>query len=354
MRNPEKAKKNYIFLLRKVLFLNRRISYNKHIKQERRRYGMKKKERVRAVMENQIPDKIPAGFWFHYSSDYTVEEMAEAHLNLYRQTDADLIKIMQDYSYPIEGEIHCAEDWYKVQMKGTESEAFQKLTEVIRLVKKEIKEEAMVFQTMFGPFKAASIAFGDEVLMKYSREAPEAVAKGIRRIACEMEKWAQGYLDAGADGIYYSAQFGEEGRFTKEQWEQLVKPYDLQILKVADQQENKYNILHICGEPEYRFKTHVDWYQEYPADLVNWSVKDNEYSLEKGRKTFQRPVLGGMNNKGNILNGPEEAIEKEVQQILDSFGTRGIMIGADCTIQGENIRLDYIKKAVETAHQYKG
>ena len=62
---------------------------------------MKKKERVRAVMENQIPDKIPAGFWFHYSSDYTVEEMAEAHLNLYRQTDADLIKIMQDYSYPI-------------------------------------------------------------------------------------------------------------------------------------------------------------------------------------------------------------------------------------------------------------
>ncbi len=28
------------------------------------------------------------------------------------------------------------------------------------------------------------------------------------------------------------------------------------------------------------------------------------------------------------------------------------MIGADCTIQGKDIRLDYIKEAVDTAHNY--
>ena len=33
--------------------------------------------------------------------------------------------------------------------------------------------------------------------------------------------------------------------------------------------------------------------------------------------------------------------------------TKGIMIGADCTIQGENISLDLIKTAVEAAHAYK-
>ena len=117
--------------------------------------------------------------------------------------------------------------------------------------------------------------------------------------------------------------------------------------------EDKYNILHICGEPEYDFKTHVEWFGDYPADLVNWSVKDNGYSLEKGRQFFKKPILGGMNNKGNILKGPGEAIEKEAWQVLDSFGTRGFMLGADCTIQGEGIRLDYIRKAVETAHNYK-
>ncbi len=314
---------------------------------------MNKKERVKAVIGNKVPDRIPAGFWFHYKPDYTVEEMAEAHLKLFRETDMDVIKIMQDYMYPVEGEIRCADDWYKIRVKGTDSEEFQKLTKVIRLIRKEAGDDVMLFQTMFGPFKAASIAFGDDVLMKYSKEAPEAVAAGIKIIADELEKWAKGYLEAGADGIYYSAQFGEEGRFSKEEWEKLVKPYDLQILNVADKMEEKYNILHICGEPEYKFKTHVDWFADYPGDLVNWSVKDNGYSLEKGRETFKRAILGGMNNKGNVLNGPEEAIEDEVKAILDAFGTEGIMIGADCTIQGKNIRLDYIRKAVETAHNYK-
>lgn len=315
--------------------------------------NMNKVERVKAVMNNEIPDKIPAGFWFHYKSDYTVEEMAEAHLKLYRETDMDIIKIMQDYMYPIEGEIHCAEDWYNIKIKGTDSEEFQKLSAVIKKIREEVKDEVLIFQTMFGPFKAASIAFGDDVLMKYSKEAPEAVAYGIGVLAEGLEKWAKGYLEAGADGIYYSAQFGEEGRFTKEQWETLVKPFDVQILHVAEKEEGKYNILHICGEPEYKFKTHVDWFTDYPGDLVNWSVKDNAYSLEQGRDSFKRAVLGGLNNKGNILNGPKEEIEKEVEAVLRRFGEKGIMIGADCTIQGENISLDYIKTAVYAAHKYK-
>mgnify|MGYP000741946246 CR=1 FL=1 len=50
---------------------------------------------------------------------------------------------------------------------------------------------------------------------------------------------------------------------------------------------------------------------------------------------------------------PKEEIRKEVQAVLEDFGTKGIMIGADCTIQGEGIRLDYIREAVEAAHTYR-
>ena len=68
---------------------------------------------------------------------------------------------------------------------------------------------------------------------------------------------------------------------------------------------------------------------------------------------FSSAILGGMNNKGNVLTGPAEAIEAEVKEILDAFGTKGIMIGADCTIQGQDIRLEHIRTAVEAAHNYK-
>lgn len=309
-------------------------------------------ERIQAVIKGEPVDYVPAGFWFHYSSDYTVEEMIDAHMKLYNETGMDIIKIMQDYSYPISGKITCAQDWYNIKIKGVDSEEFEKMAAVIKGIRARAGEDVLLIQTMFGPFKAASIAFGEDVLMKYSKEAPEAVIAGIKIIADGLEQWAKGYLEVGADGIYYSAQYGELGRFTKKEWEELVKPFDLQILNVLKQIDGKYNILHICGEPEYDFETHIDRFGDYPADLVNWSVKDNGYSLERGRDFFHAGILGGMDNKGNVLKGPKEKIEEEVKLILDRFGTTGIMIGADCTIQGENIRLDYIKAAVDAAHNY--
>ena len=142
---------------------------------------MNKAQRVKAVMERKEADFVPAGFWFHYKPDFTVEEMIEEHLKLYRETDMDVIKIMQDYAYPVTGEIHCAEDWYHIGIKGTDSREMEKMTAVIRGIKERAGEEVLIFQTMFGPFKAASIAFGDDVLMKYSKEAPEAVMAGIWR-----------------------------------------------------------------------------------------------------------------------------------------------------------------------------
>ena len=314
---------------------------------------MTKAERVLAVMKKEPVDCVPAGFWFHYKPDYSVQQMIDAHMKLYRETDMDIIKIMQDYPYPVSGNITCAEDWYHIQVKGTDSEEFRKMAEIIRGIRKEAGEDVLIFQTMFGPFKAASMTFGDDVLMKYCKEAPDAVTAGVQIIADALEQWTKGYLEAGADGIYYSAQFGEVGRFTKEEWKKLVCPSDLQILHVAERMEGKYNILHICGEPEYEFKTHPDWFAEYPADLINWYVKDNHLSLEEGREMFSSAILGGMNNKGNVLTGPEEAIEAEVKEILDTFGTAGIMIGADCTIQGRDIHLEHIRTAVRAAHNYK-
>ena len=51
---------------------------------------MTKKERVLAVMKKEQVDMIPAGFWFHYKSDYTVQQMIDEHMKLFRTTDMDI------------------------------------------------------------------------------------------------------------------------------------------------------------------------------------------------------------------------------------------------------------------------
>lgn len=314
---------------------------------------MKKIERMKAVLSGKTPDATPAGFWFHYKSDYTIDQMVDAHMELYKKTDMDIVKIMQDYQYPVIGSITTPKDWYKIKVLDTSSKEFKKMEEIIKKIADRVGGEAMIFQTMFSPFKAAAIAFGDELLMTHSKENPEAVVAGVKIISDALAEWAEGYLNAGADGIYYSAQFAEVGRFTYDEWAKLIKPSDIQILEVADQKESKYNILHICGEPEYDFQTHVDRYGEYPADIVNWSVKDNHYSLKRGHDFFKKTILGGLDNKGNIINGTDEDIRKEVKNIIGTFGQAGLIIGADCTIQGKNISLDKIRTAVEAAHNYQ-
>lgn len=314
---------------------------------------MNKVERVKAVLRGETPDKVPAGFWFHYPSTYTVEETVKGHLDLFRHTDMDIMKVMQDFMYPIHTKIENASDWYKIRFDGPDSPEFKKQAEIIKRILDGVNGEALVVQTMFGPFKAASFAFGDDLLMAHSKENPKAVADGVKTIAEVQQEWANAYLDLGLDGIYFSAQFGEVGRFTDEEWAMLVEPSDRMVLDVAKNREDKYNILHICGEPEYDFKVHLERFRDYPGDIVNWSVKDTGVSLSEGQKLYRRPILGGLNNKGNILSGTDEAIRAEVEEAIRGFGSTSMMIGADCTIQGQGISLDRIKTAVEAAHNFQ-
>ena len=112
---------------------------------------MNKAQRVKAVMKQEETDFVPAGFWFHYKPDFSVEEMIQEHLKLYEETDMDIIKIMQDYPYPVTGEIHCAEDWYQIGIRGTDSEELKKMTDVIRGIRQRAGNDVLIFQTMFGP-----------------------------------------------------------------------------------------------------------------------------------------------------------------------------------------------------------
>ncbi|MDR2417590.1 MAG: hypothetical protein LBD79_00875 [Treponema sp.] len=313
---------------------------------------MNKIERMRALFRNEKTDVVPAGFWFHYRNEYDEVQMAQAHLATYHATDADIVKVMQDYVCQIETPVKVPADWKRLKFPGTDSAVFKKLSGVLKRILDEVGDEVMAFQTMYGPFKSAVIAFGDALLMAHAKEAPDAVAAGVGVIAEALAEWTAGFIDAGASGIYYAAQFSEPGRFTKEEWETLVRPSDLRVMQAAADKGTAH-ILHICGEPEYQFKTSPEWFVDYPFSIVNWSVKDSGLSLEKGRKIFTgKPILGGMNNKGSILKGPDSAIEEEARSIICAFGTSGLMLGADCTIQGQGISHERIRRAVDTAHSF--
>jgi uroporphyrinogen decarboxylase len=314
-----------------------------------------KRERAEAIFRGEKADVVPAAFWYHYNREWDTERMAEEHLKTYRETGADIYKVMQDYSHRIEVSVQTPGDWKKVNYPGRSSPVFQKLLDVLKRILDRTGKDALVFQTIFGPLKTAVQTYGYELVMAHCKEAPELVAAAVNGIADAQTEWVSGFMEAGADGLFYAAQFSEPGRFTRPEFDKLVRAGDLKLLGAAESKGGR-NILHICGEPDYQFHTTPAWYADYPFSIVNWAVKDTGLSLKAGRELFGgKPVLGGMNNKGNILNGSNAAIAEEVHGVLGSFGTTaGLMLGADCTIQGKGISHDKIRAAVEAAHNYKG
>ena len=316
---------------------------------------MNKIERMKKVFANETPDLTPAGFWFHYSAELSAEETAEAHLRLYHEVGGDIIKIMDDTFGHMMTEgtvIREASDWRKLELPGRDCFQYRKMEKVIRLIADQVGSEVMIFPTLWSPFKIASFTYcfagsDDATFMKHCAEDPESVLVGVGKIADALTDWVAGFLAAGASGVYYSGQFSEPKRFDEATWRKLVTPSDLQVLREV-KRLGGYNILHICGEAEHGFESSPRRYAEYPCDLVNWDTHRAGLTLEEGRAFFGKPILGGMDNHGLLIQGAPQDIAEGAKKITAAMGRRGFMLGADCTVPSD-IDLDKLRAAVAAA-----
>jgi uroporphyrinogen decarboxylase len=319
--------------------------------------SMNKFIRMNTVFENGAPDCIPAGFWFHFPNEWDAKTTADAHLKLYRETDMDVIKIMDDNwgNYMTKGvEIKRASDWKNINLPGIKCGHFMRMSEIIKRIADAAGGEVMLFPTVWSPFKIASFTYSsnglhDSDFMADCRDDPESILAGVGAIASVLEDFVAGYFDSGGDGIYFSAQFSEPGRFTDEQWEKLVKPYDLRVINAA-KKAGKRAIVHICGEPEFEFRTTPARFAGYPGDMFNWAVHRNDLDLQGGRRMFGAPVMGGMHNRGVLIDGTENQIRAEVRNVIAHAGKKGFMLGADCTVPSD-ISVDRLRYAVDEAHK---
>jgi len=317
---------------------------------------MNKVERLETVFKGGAPDRVPAGFWLHYPSGWDAKATADAHLKLYRETGMDIVKIMDDSfgNYLTEGiQIKSAADWQTASLPGTGCGHYRRMSELIGRLADAVAGEVMLFPTVWSPCKIALFTYesnglGDADFMDDCRTDPDSVIKGLEAITSALEEFVAGYLESGGDGIYYSSQFSEPGRFTDGEWARVVKPYDLRVIGAAGK-NGKKAIVHICGEPQYEFCTALNRFAGYPGDMFNWAVHRNELDLKGGRELFRKPVLGGLHNRGVLINGTEAEIRDETRKVIEYAGREGFMLGADCTVPSD-VSYERLRYAVDEAH----
>ncbi len=302
---------------------------------------MTKKERVLRAFHGEPVDRAPFGFWFHFSPDVdTGAEMIAEHLKLYRDTDMDMIKVMCDgyfnYPNPYIEKVTCPEDWFGLEPLGEEHPFITKQVKRAEEIVRAVEGECCVFYNVFCPMSLMRFGAGEELLMKHMRENPKAVCHAFEVIARDIQSLVRRLIEeAGCTGIYYCVQNAETTRFTAEEYRRWVTPAELEVLKYANSLSDN-NILHCCGWAGD--KNRVEVWQDYPARAVNWAVYVEQMSLVEGKRFFGgKCVLGGFDNRksGVLYSGTKEEIQAETEKLIAEAGSRGVIIGADCTLPSD-------------------
>jgi uroporphyrinogen decarboxylase len=309
---------------------------------------MNKRDAVLNLLNNKT-SYIPAAFFMHFDDAHREGQAAiEKHLEFFRYTGMDFVKIQYEHSQPPSSPIRRPEDWAQAPLYS--DEFFETPVRVVEGLVKAARSEALVVMTLYSPFMWATHLVGAELVAAHLKEKPEAVVKGLAIMIENVLKLVRACQRAGVDGFYVATQGGEAFRFPDTDiFEKYIKPTDLAVW--AEIQTCSFNILHICDyEGGYADLTS---FLDYPGHVVNCNLKLREQTLtaREVSEQFRRPFMGGLDRKGIIATGTPETIQQTVTGVLAKAPERFIL-GADCTIPN-NTPWEHLKIAIDVAHQYQ-
>lgn len=299
---------------------------------------MNKFERVMSAYHGEQPDRVPCAFWYHFPRGYEVGAAAvQIHLDFFHDSHTDLCKIMNENSCPNDPSIQTAADWTHLRPFTMQEDFIVRQVELTKAIMAQMKGKAVVLATVHGLVASAYHILGGvdlydndgTILARHVRENPEGMHHAFAIITTYLKKLCKAFLDAGVDGIYFASLGGERRMFTDAEFAEFIAPYEIEILReIAD--VPCFNILHMC-----KSDLNLNRYLNYPANVLNWGVYEDNISLEEGRKLFgaDKVYLGGMDDRdGVFVDGTLEEIRETAQDLVNSFGWKRFILGADCTL----------------------
>ncbi|WP_270320819.1 uroporphyrinogen decarboxylase family protein [Streptococcus infantarius] len=328
-----------------------------------------KREWVLKAFKNETVDKVPVGFWYHFTTD---EERSDGfnpeifnkniagHKKFVADVNPDFVKIMSDgfFTYPneqIREGITSIKELEGITSIGENHPWIEKQIELAKKIRDDFPEDIASFYNIFAPATylkwhlAGKGGNGDTIIENFIKEDAELTKQVLDVIAFDIGVLTKRLIEeAGVDGIYLSVQNLQDSRLSHGEYDHVIKPSELHILHRAISAGGT-NILYICG---YEGATNdISYYTDYPADVINWAIELEGVSLAKGRQLFGgKTVLGGFNNteSGLLYKGSKEAIQARVRELLNETGHQGVVIGADCTVPSDiaSERIAWVKEAV--------
>jgi len=312
---------------------------------------MNKREAMLSLLDvARPPPYVPAAFFMHFGREYHRGQAAvDKHLEYFRYTDMDFVKVQYEHAFPHRPEIATSADWARMPLYR--EDFYEEPLAVVEGLARAARHEALVLVTLYSPFMSAGHTTSNALITQHLQENPDAVRAGLEVITESTLIFVRECIKRGADGFYASTQGRESSRFADPTiFDRYIKPYDLAVMQEINRR-CVLNILHICDY--YGPYDSLEPFLEYPGHVVNSPlvVGDRQIAGAEVARLFGRPYMGGMERHGVIATGGAAEIEQAVTDVLQHAPERAIL-GADCTVPGDT-PWDNLRTAIAAAHAYR-
>lgn len=319
---------------------------------------MNSKERILALINGELPDYTPTGFWLHFPPEQqSWETTLKAHLDLLHETDTDICKVMNEALLRGNKPVENPSDFRTLELTTQAMDNLDREVQLVRCLAKEVDGRAAVLVTVHGALVSAHHAslrkgyYVDNIdfYRRCFHEDREALMSALEQVTEALCGFTRKCMEAGADGIYYALLGAEKDLLTPEEYHTYIEPFDRRILEAASLKDG-INVLHLCKKG-----LDIERFRDYPAQIINWGVYEDNPSLNQGFSIFpDKIILGGLDNHhGPLLEGTEDEIHREVDRLLGQVDRRRFILGADCTLPTD-INRNRIRAVAQASRRFSG
>lgn len=326
-----------------------------------------KKQLVLDALNNKATERVPVGFWFHYTKNEMLpvsenpemrKQNLDGHKKFVQEFKPDFVKLMSD-GYFFEPKtakflhnVKSAKELYELKPVSKDDSWITEQVSLVKELTSSFGNEVLTFYNIFAPATAFKwiVEGADKKLAQFIKEDKYAVLYALSVIAKNTQAVAEAVITEGkADGIYLSVQTIQDAFVGPDLYAEVISPSELSVLNAAIGAGGK-NILHVCGYEGAR--NNLSLFKNYPANAVNFASVVEGVSLAEAKKIFGgKTIIGGFANTtdGILFSGIKEEIQAETKRILKDSGRTGIILGADCTIPRSTDlqHLEWIREAAE-------
>ncbi len=301
--------------------------------------AMTASERVHAALKGEAVDRVPFVFWHHFKEEAqgSGEQLASATLEFfYKKFQLDIVKIMPDLPYPTP-QITAAEQWSELPRLGLETPAFQQQLLCVRTLRAQLGNDYPLILTLFSPttYLLRYMGLGMKKALAEARRNPEAFKAGLAIVAANLRDLMQAAIESGASGIFFSCMGATNSDFTREEYTQLARPYDLQALEGA--RNGWLNVIHVHADPSQNDdEIYFDLFTDYPIQALSWSDRLTGPSLSEALAMTDKCLMGGLAERGPLTYGGETELENEIMGAVTQTRGHRLILANGCSIPDDN------------------